>query len=257
MRFHHLNKAVWMAVMVSSSAAASERAVESIHYQASAEGRLTEDDAALNDDKNRILGINGEVTLPLGHYFGATFGAAYSDSSRTSYPEADIKGDTLFGYAGVFARDPSLGRVGLTYDRSRFDYTVTGKYPYYAGQQYSDEFDVWAVTLMGEMYSEQVTFGFTQTRAETTNSDDIDNITTVYARWYLTENIVTDVRASIESGEDEVYVLDLEYQPEFLQSSTSFTLGYLHGADLKGVRLAVTYFFDKRFDLKTRDRHYR
>jgi hypothetical protein len=254
MRFHHLNKAVWMAVMVSSSAAASERAVESIHYQASAEGRLTEDDAALNDDKNRILGINGEVTLPLGHYFGATFGAAYIDSSRTSSPE-DIEGDQLLGEAGIFARDASLGRIGLNYVLSRFDYTRT--FNNGSGQQNSDQLDSWVLTALAEMYSEQVTIGATQSRAETSSENDPENVTTIYARWYLTENIVTDVRASIESGEDEVYVLDLEYQPEFLQSSTSFTLGYLHGADLKGVRLAVTYFFDKRFDLKTRDRHYR
>ncbi len=49
----------------------------------------------------------------------------------------------------------------------------------------------------------------------------------------------------------------LEYQPEFLGNSTSLTLQFGNQEYSRSAVLGVTYFFDKRVDLLTRDRRYR
>jgi len=249
-----------VSMTVFGSGLAAERAVEAVHYQASASGfNLNYDDGA----DTRALSIGAGLTLPVGRYFGSSLSGGYRDYSSFSYPEADIDVNALDGEIALFVRSPSLGRIGVSYERTRFEYDTTYKDPlyiqYFGTQDSSREYANEAAAMI-EGYSGPVTVGVERARYEVSlqyGEDEVSYLTTLYGGWYVMPDLLFDVRATFDSSDDDAYQLGIEYQPPFLQSMAGISLSYLHASDADGFGLTFKFYFDKRFDLITRDRHYR
>ena len=73
---------------------------------------------------------------------------------------------------------------------------------------------------------------------------------------YPTANLSLGISAHGMDAED-TYSFTIEYQPTFFGNAASLLLNYGTQPDYHSINVGVSYFFDRRIDLKTRDRRYR
>ncbi len=249
---------------VAGSAIAAERAVEAVHYQAGLDGQYLDydyGDLANSDSQSSLGALNGAITLPLGPLLGAKLGAQYSHLvGDTSYGSTkyDIEGDGFTGSALLFYRQPSVGRISFGYERTRSEVTVS----YGSGYQQTSRGTDYSYLGLIEGYLGPVTLAVTDTRSFYDGDTGHEDVSFVSAQWY----VVPQVRLGMQVGFQEAkngYIAEAEFQPSFLGNRAGIYVAYLRVDDdyddvtANGIRLGINFYFDKRFDLITRDRHYR
>lgn len=240
------SRLVLLAVMFGcSSAVGASTAAEDIHYQVDAS--VGRSDFTVGDATT--YGLNGRLTVPLGQYLVASVFGGYSKSDfEASSASCGLNNGALGG--GLFARTPTIGRIGTSYTRGRAESCAWGAFGTSTVTTDRDTYSVYA-----EYYLEPLTLRLTRERTEHEEWSAFDSIT-AEATWYPTLNASLGVSAEGLDAED-IYALRLEYQPALLGDSTSFSLRYVTGHDTDTIALGVSYFFDKRVALKTRDRQLR
>jgi hypothetical protein len=252
-----------LLLLCGTSAAADAPAVHGTNYQI---GYASGDTRVSDGANSNTYGFNGSVSIPLGTYFGASVSADYgrtnfSTSSVTSQsgvsastPAPRCELNTAAVDAGLFFRNPTLGRIGVGYGagsvRSHCDATfvATG----------TSTMETTSSTVNAEYYFSAVTLAATRTRTHIKSTFDLDS-SSLSASWYPTPNLRTTITGDGLDYQDTCH-FNLEYQPEILDNSTGLFIGYSSRRQTTSthvIMVGINYYFDKRVDLKTRDREYR
>ncbi len=246
-----------------ADALADSQAVQATTFQA---GFASGDTHTSGGSDSSTYGINGSITFPLAAYLGASLSGAYAHSNlatnfpsetnnltpANASPSCNINQGNLD--AGLFLRDPTIGKVGISYGAGRArsgcsaTFLATG----------TDTLDTKNYTANAEYYFSKVTIALARTRTHLESAGDL-NSDTLTASWYSTNNVRVALSAY---GLDfkNTYSLGFEYQPEFLENSTSLLFGYTtrhQTIETHSIMVGFGYYFDKRVDLITRDRQYR
>ena len=235
------------AMLGLSTIAVAAPAVEAIHYQVSAAGSRTNDTGSFSGTDTTRYTIDGSVTFPVGQYVGAAVSGAFVRSRNEFLSESCDIDYQRYG-ATLFARG-SIGRVGLSYDRlngGSCDLAFIPDNSEYAG--------------FAEYYWEFVTARIERAR---TKIDDralssVPDLDVAVARiiGYPTANLSLGL-AALGLDVEDTYAFSVQYQPTFFGNAASLLLGYVTNPDYHSISVGISYFFDRRIDLKTRDRRYR
>ena len=259
------------SILIAHTAMAESRSVEELNYQVSGTyGEARYDDTTYGSGSSSF-GVNAKVTLPIATYFGTTISGGYAEY-RVPFDFSSISGSNddkgTFKPHGsnigidFFLRDFDIGKVGIGYVRGR---SQSAGYSTYSKEIFYEYVNSDAVTVYGDYYFQSVTAFGRYTNSKTYYHDwDTYSYDTysLGAKYYPLSNLAVDIsiqRTPATNGgqaQDSQY-LSMEYQPEFLGSSTSIFLGLGHQESSKSAMIGLTYFFDKRVDLITRDRRYR
>jgi len=235
-----------VAVLSGFNTVAASSAVEIIHYQLGVSLGQTDlpGGADITD-----YGVNGGLTVSLGQSVGLSLAGSYAKSQiDLNYGSCDVDNSAVG--AGVFARASTVGRVGANYTRGHAGYCTSSGLGTYSESTENDNYGVYA-----EYYFQAVTIGVTRSRSDYDAGSAFDSAS-AFATWYVTPNVSLRLSAAGLDAKD-TYRTSLEYQPAFLGTSTSLLLGYIKQPDVDTITVGFSYYFDKHFDLKTRDRQYR
>jgi hypothetical protein len=195
-----------------------------------------------------LYGLGGNVTMPLGERFGFTLSGGYS-MLENDVCDVDAKSAGM----QLFARDASLGRIGVSYGQG----TSEGCSVSDAFGRTTEEFDSDVYGVNAEYYFGSMTFGATRSRVEYDDGFDADTAS-LSALWYPDANFSIGVSGGALDAEDN-YTLSFRFQPEFFSNSASMSLGWSTNteSDADAVTVGFTYYFGSDVDLMTRDRKYR
>lgn len=249
-----------LLLLCDDNALADSHAVEATNVQA---GFTSWDTHASSGMVNNSYAINGGITFPVVSYLGASLSGAFGHTKLASNPSPNVTPTSAWPSctisnsnldAGLFVRDPTLGKVGVSYGAGRQQshcsatYLITG----------TDTLSTKDSTASAEYYLSKVTLAVARTKTHLVPGSDLDSDSLTLG-WYPD----SDVRLALS-----VYGLDLknsrqlglEYQPEFLDDSLSLLLVYSSQrltTDTHSIMVGFNYFFEKHVPLITRDRQYR
>ena len=239
---------------------ADSQAVALTNYEAS----LTTGDTYVSGNRaDNMFDVNGSANFPVATYLGAALSGDYQHTNvitnpfpdttpASSWPSCSVRSENLDG--GLFARNPSFGRIGVGYGSGRqksrcsATFLATG----------TDSLNTRYTTASAEYYFSRVTLGAARTKVNIESDGHLDS-DTLTARWYP----VNDARVALAAdGLDlkKTYHLNMEYQPAFLDNSLSLMFGYTTQRQTQSIHVITVgfgYFFGTDVDLLTRDRHYR
>jgi hypothetical protein len=244
-------------------ALADSQAVERVNFEV---GLASGDTSYGGTRVGNFYGANARGTVPLGDYVGAALSLAgartnLGDAFRSQTPsltapgeppECEIDNSNLD--LDLFVRAATTGRIGIQYGagqaRSKCDATFLA-----SGTK---SLDTQTIAANAEYYFARVTIGATRTHTQLDGSVDLDSAT-LAAAWYPTNNLRLALAADGLDLKD-TYRVDLEYQAPLFGNAISLLLGY-GTQDLtertQSITVGISYFFDARVELMTRDRHYR
>jgi hypothetical protein len=252
-----------LVLSAGTAVAAGDAAVEEINYQL---GYASGDTRVKDGTDTNAYGVNGSITLPVGTYFGAVFGAEYLRTNvsagavasqsgvNASNPAPDCALNTGQAMVTLFARNPAFGRVGVGYGRGRTKSRCEAVFV----ASNTDTLDTTSTTGSAEVYLGDFTFGATRTRTQADNITDI-NSSSAAATWYPTPNLRTVLTADGLDFKD-TWHFQLEHQPEIFDNTTGLLLEYWTRRDepvTYYIGVGIRYYFNQRVELKTRDRTYR
>ncbi|OGI48688.1 MAG: hypothetical protein A2151_07315 [Candidatus Muproteobacteria bacterium RBG_16_65_34] len=250
-------------LLYGAHALADSSAVQATNFQL---GFASGDTYVSGSRDSNTYGINGSVTFPLLAYLGGSLSGAYAhtnlaanfpsetgtSTSASARPLCSVDRDDLA--AGLFVRDPTIGRVGIGYGAGRTQshcdatFLSTG----------TDTLETRNYAADAAYYFSKATLAIARTRTRLEAGGDL-NSSTLTASWYPTNN----ARATLSAGGldfKNTYSLGLDYQPEFLDNSLSLLFAYTarqQAIEARFLTIGLSYYFDKRVDLITRDRQYR
>jgi len=255
--------AIATVLLSSTVASAQERAVQTTNFQLSVAASDTDTKDSLSSGKLRI---GAAATIPLGQYFGASVAGAYSDVNvRTR----DVLGGGLSaggqnscGFNGteadvaLFARRPSLGKIGVSYGLGRLSPDCGASSVFVATGDEKLRTDNYRIDA--EIYVRDLTFAVART------STDLDGHQTLESTAWSTSWYPLDSLRITASGNDlydqDSYGLRLDHQPEFLGDVLGVHVGYsmtdVHPR-IRTITVGFAYYFGAQTSLKTRDREYR
>ena len=247
---------VWGAHARADAAAA----VAASNYQA---GLVGKDTYISGNRVNKTYNVNASAVFPLTTLLGTSFTANYDHVNivsdpynnavpSSSWPTCSVHSVTLD--AGLFARKPSRGKIGIDYgagqqtSRCNATFLATG----------TEKLKTHYATASAEYYFSKVTFGVSRTNTQIESGSGFDS-DTLTASWYP----VNDMRVSLAAdGLDlkKTYHLNMEYQPGFLDNTISLVFGFTTQKQTLTTNVysvGFMYFFGTKVDLITRDRMYR
>jgi hypothetical protein len=247
----------------SAHALADSQAVERVNFEV---GLASGDTSQGGTRVSNFYGVNARGTVPLADYFGAALSVAgartnLGDAFRSQTPSlttpdappsCEIDNSNLD--ADLFLRDATTGRIGIQYGagqaHAKCDATflATG----------TKSMDTRTISANAEYYFARVTIGATRTHTQLDGSVDLDSAT-LAAAWYPTDNLRLALAADGLDLKD-TYRFDLEYQAPLFGNGISLLLGYATqdvAERSHSITVGISYFFDARVELITRDRHYR
>lgn len=253
------------ALFSSAGALAQTRAVEATTFNLGVAAREIDTSGSTSIGE---LGLNLGGTVPLGSLLAASFSAGYANGTvRTREvlvgsngtlsgvrPSCDI--DSTTGAVGLFARRPTLGRIGASYGKGRLsstcgeaaEFLVTG----------SDELKTDYYRIDAEAYLGDFTLGASRTTTDPDGGSKLET-TAVSASWYPIENLRVSAHGSDLLDQDTYGVL-IEHQPDFMGDALGAYVGF-QSSDESGrarvISLGFSYHFGARVSLKVRDRQYR
>ena len=235
------------AMLGLSTTAVATPAVEAIHYQIGATADRDNDTGRYAGADTTRYTIDGSVTFPVGQYVGAAVSGGLAQTQFKFLGDSCDTDSQRYG-ASVFVR-AAIGRVGLTYDR------LNGGSCGLAFIPDSNEYAGFA-----EYYWEFITARLERSRTKIddralSNVPDFD-VAVARIIAYPTANLSLGVAAFGLDAED-TYAFSIQYQPTFFGNVASLLLGYATNPDYHSISVGISYFFDRRIDLKTRDRRYR
>ena len=227
----------------------ADPAVESVHYQISLNTSWS--NSSSNGDWRSTF-ANGTVTLPVGNYLGASlFGSVgTSEVDDAVLGSCDVDGHSLGG--GLFVRDVNVGRIGASISRSDSEACFTS-----AGLSGTTDTTTDAYGVDAEYYLRTVTVGLSRSWVDYDGWDA--DLARLRAAWYPMKNLSLAFAVGALDAEDSRSAT-LEYQPGFLGNAVGIGLGYSYYKEEPSDgtwTVGLTYYFDKRIDLLTRDRRYR
>jgi hypothetical protein len=247
--------AILATILVSHAAFADSRAVEETNYQASLSLGMT--DYKNSSGRVSYENISGAVTMPLAKYLGATVSGGYTQNHvRLGSLSCDV--DSSGVNAGVFARDFDIGKIGIGYARARNHWC---SYSTFSGNE-DGGIDTETTSANASYYFQDITVGaaYSDSRVIQGRWGQDSSATSVSAKYYPMSSLSAGLsvsRSRTDGTHQDTPYLAFEYQPEIFGNSTSLTLGLSHNEYSNSATLGITYFFDKRVDLITRDRRYR
>jgi hypothetical protein len=211
---------------------------------------------------NNSYAFNGAITFPLAPYLGASLSGAFGSSAlRTNY-DANGKpsttttscsiGDDNLG-ATLFVRDPTLGRLGVSYGAGRQKSRCSGTFLTTS----SDSQDTSGYGVSAEYYFSKITIGAAMTKTNLGSSSELKS-SALSVGWYP----LSDLRFEMSAAGGDLqnsYHVGLEYRPAFLDESISLLLGYTYQnllVETHTIMVGISYFFEKHVPLITRDRYY-
>jgi hypothetical protein len=235
-------------------------AVAESNYQAG----LTGGDTYISGNRtSNFWDLSGSANFPLGTYFGTSLSGDYIHTNITSNPFPDsipasawpscvVESENLD--AGLFARKPSLGRIGVAYGAGRQKSQCNATFL----ASGTDTLKTHHSTADAEYYFSMVTVGVSRTWTTIESGPNLDS-DTLTASWYP----YNDMRLTLAAdGLDlkDTYHLSMEYQPEFLDNFMSLVLGYTtqrQTVTTHIITFGLNYYFGTNVDLLARDRQYR
>lgn len=247
------------------TANAQTRAVEALNFEA---GVKSTDSDTSDSTSNGTLELNARGTLPIGSIFGASMTAGYGESRvRTrevvENDDGTLSGirpscnfDNLRGEISLFARRPTLGRIGVAYGIGRLGSDCSDTSFFVPGGQ--DSLDTDNYRFDAELYWRNFTIGASHTTLSMDDAPEIET-TTISGSWYPLDSLRVSLHGS-DLYEEDTYGLTLEHQPQFLGDGFGIQLGYSKTDAEPGTRtinIGMTYYFGKRVPLLVRDRQYR
>lgn len=254
-----------VALLGSGNAPAQSRAAEvtTVHVGLAARDIDTDGSTSIGE-----LGLNAGGTIPLGDWFAAALSASYSGSTvRTrdvlvgaggtitgARPSCEI--DSTGASAGLFFRQPALGRVGASYGLGRLSSDCGDVGEFLASG--ADELDTQHYRVYGEVYLRDFTLGAAFTATEPDGGEKFE-ATTVSASWYPLESL--RITASGNDLYDRTgYGLAVEHQPDFMGDALGVYVGYETNDESPRtgiISFGFAYHFGPRVPLQMRDRQYR
>lgn len=235
-------------------------AVAATNYQA---GLTTGDTYISGDRASNMYDFNGSANFPLATYLGATLSGDYGHTNLTTNPFPDTTPSSTWPSctvhsknldAGLFVRNPSLGRIGVGYGAGRQESHCNATFV----DTGSDTLNTRHSTASAEYYFSRVTVAVARSKLHIESGNGLD-LSMLGASWYPVNSTRITLAADGLDFKD-TYHLDMEYQPEFLDNSMSFSFGYTTQRQTltsHSISVGFRYFFDTNANLLTRDRHYR
>ncbi|MHB8453104.1 MAG: hypothetical protein ACYDDO_00105 [Acidiferrobacterales bacterium] len=250
-------------LLYGSTCLADSQAVRATNFQLS---YVSGDINTSGGSDSRTNGLQGSAIFPLMNYIGASVFGDYSHSTlATNFPNPN-GGLTPLGAVphcvvnngdlgvGLFARDQGIGKVGISYGSGE---TKAGCASTFLASG-TDKLKSKDYAASAEYYFPRITIALSrsQTRFSPTGKFDSDALT---GSWYPTNILRAGLSAE---GLDlkKTYILDLEYQPVFLDNSAGLSISYSiqhQAVTSRIVMVGISYYFGNRVDLLTRDRAYR
>jgi hypothetical protein len=212
---------------------------------------------------NNSYAFNGTMTFPLAPYLGASLSGAFGSSTlRTNYDvtgtptttttSCSIGNDNLG--ASLFVRDPTFGRVGVSYTAGQQKSRCSGTFL----TSGTDSQDTSGYGASAEYYFSKVTVGAAMTKTTLgTNSEFTSSALSL--GWYPLDDLRFEMSAAGGDLQNSYHV-GVEYRPAFLDESISLMLGYTYQnllVETSTVMIGVSYFFVKHVPLISRDRNFR
>lgn len=252
-------------LLASSTTFAQTRAAEATNF---ALDLHSEDRDTAGSTSNGTLGAHIGATLPIGDWFGASASAGYSTSRvRTRdvlrNEDGTVSGirpscnfETLDGEVSLFARRPTLGKVGVSYGYGNMKadcgvdsvFLSTG----------DDTLDSDRLTFDAEIYLGNFTFGGSHTTFTPDKGEDLETVAG-HASWYPFDSLRIKLHGN-DLYDEDTYGIEIEHQPEFLGDGFGVRVGYAESdgePSIRMISLGLTYYFGTKVPLKIRDRAYR
>jgi hypothetical protein len=175
--------------------------------------------------------------------------ATGKDSQSCSFSDTDL-GATLF------ARDPSLGRVGLSYGRGKFSSNCGDRSLFLPTAD--DSMTTKSLRAFAEWYWRDLTLAAARTETSFERGDKLKSNSATLS-WYPIDNLRVALTANDLYDQHEYGIL-LVNQPEFLGNGFSVSLGYSVRnvqPEVRTVSFNLIYHFGTEVNLIDRDRKYR
>jgi hypothetical protein len=254
------------ALLAGSSAFAQTRAVEKTHVEF---GFNSTDSDTSDSTSSGTLGVDLIATFPLGGYFGASIGGAYSESNvRTrdvlgDNPDAvpgsrqSCSFDSTGGEVGLFFRRPTFGRIGVTYGKGDLSADCEGESVFLLTGK--DSLSTENLGVNAEYYLGDFTLGAAYTTTQLEDSSEDLKTTTLSASWYPIDSLKLSLWGN-DLYDDNTYGFVVEHQPQMLGDGFSVKLGVSttdEDPKTRTITLGLAYFFGREVPLKARDRQYR
>lgn len=216
------------------------------------------------------LGGYVDANIPIWGFLGGSLTGSYTHSEvqvrrlleETSGQTATGKesqscafSDTDLG-ASLFVRNPSLGRVGLSYDRGHFSSNCGDRSLFLPSND--DSMTTKALRAFAEVYWHELTLGAEHSETSFERGDKLKS-NTASLSWYPFDNLRVAVIGNDLYSKNEYGIL-LVNQPEFLGNDFSVSLGYSVRnvkPEVRTVSFNLIYHFGTAVNLIDRDRKYR
>lgn len=252
------------ALLASGAALAQSRAVEQSNF---ALGAFASDDRTANSVSSGKIRLHAQGTLPLGDYFGASVAAGYSDANVKTRKMLDGGGanssnrvscsfDGTDANVSLFARRPSLGRIGVSYGMGRISSSCGPSSLFFPSGD--DKLRTDNYRIDAEVYWRDFTFGAARTTTQLDDGPKLES-TEFNVSWYPIDSLRVRVSGN-DLYDKKTYGIQLEHQPEFLGDSFGVSLGYTAtdaSPRVRSIGIGFVYHFGTRVSLKVRDRQYR
>ncbi len=235
------------------------RAVQDINGDAG----LSFEDVRSSGGPNKTVGLNAQAVFPLGPYIGFSLAGdiaktnidvARHDTTLGTTPSCSVNDTGL--EAGLFTRNPTLGKIGVSFGVGHLHSSCDGDAAFVASQASSNNSHNYQAA--GEYYLHDFTLGAAHTQTHVPGQGDL-NQDLFSVSWYP----VADVRITPSGGRqdhNDLYGVAVEAQPEFLSQTVSVVLSYSllrQSSDIKSFSIGFVHHFGKPIDLEVRDRYYR
>lgn len=216
------------------------------------------------------LGAYVDANIPIWGFLGGSLSGAYTHSEvkvrrlleETSGETATGKesqscafSDTDLG-ASLFVRDPSLGRVGLSYGRGKYSSNCGDRSLFLPSND--DSMTTKSLRAFGEFYWRDLTLAADHTETSFEHGEKLKSNTATLS-WYAFDNFRVAVTGNDLYSKNEYGIL-LVNQPEFLGNDFSVSLGYSIRnvkPEVRTVSFNLIYHFGTSVNLIDRDRKYR
>jgi hypothetical protein len=252
----------------SFAAEAGTRAVQTTTFDLGLESR---DIDTIDSVSNGTVDFFGNLTAPIGDWFGVSANVGYSKSrvrtgdilgagkTSTTSQKGARSTCTFSGTdaeATVFARRPSLGKISASYgiaDRSA-DCGESSVFIYTG----DDSLDTKHYRLAAEAYLGNFTLAASRTSTDLQDGPKL-NTNEVSASWYPMENLRVTAYGN-DLYDDETYGVQIEHQPEFMGNDLGVSLGFAQtdgSPRTRIVTIGLQYHFGRNATLQVRDRELR
>lgn len=226
------------------------------------------DSDTADSTSNGTLGGRLRATVPLGTYFAASVAGGYSETKvRTRDVLADAIGslsgvrpscdfDSTNGEVTLFARRPTLGKIGVSYGVGSLGAECGADSQFLANGE--DTLSTEGYRIEAEYYLYDFTLAAARTSTELEDGPKLES-TSVTASWYPLDSLRISVSGN-DLYEQDTYGIVFEHQPEFLGNGFGVYVGYSktdQDPSTRTISLGLSYHFGTKVELKARDRHYR